>query len=113
MTLDIRARATANRLIDKFGKQITITHIVKGTYNPATGEMVADIVTSESITALIKDYNGFELTNGVIQSGDLKIKVAALNITEPSIGDTVTIDSLVYSVLAANRIFMGEKLSIY
>jgi hypothetical protein len=113
MTIDTRARATANRLIDQFGKQITITHIIKGEYNPSTGEMAADIVTSESTAALIKDYNGFELTNGVVQAGDLKIKIAALQITEPSIGDTVTIDSLVYSVLAIKHIWSGEMSAIY
>lgn len=113
MTLDIKARATADKLIGKFGKQVVITHIIEGDYDPATGEMSAGSTTTQTVAALIKDFNGIELLNESVQSGDRKISIAALNADYPQIGDTVTIDSLVYSVLAVKSIWSGEKAAIY
>jgi hypothetical protein len=113
MTLDIRARATADKLIGKFGKQVTLTRITEGTYNPDTGELSGGSTTTQTVAALVKDFNGIELLSGVIQVGDRKIKISALQVTEPQIGDTVTIDSLVYNVLAVKSIWSGEKVAIY
>ena len=73
MTLDARARATANTLLDKFGKSITLTSIVEGSYDPATGDMSANTATNTTHTAIIKDYNGIDFISGVIQSGDKKL----------------------------------------
>ncbi len=113
MTLDIRARATADNLIEKFGKVVALARITKGAYNPDTGEMAADSTVTQTVSALIKDYNGIELMTGLIQSDDRKVSIAALNATEPATGDTVTIDSLVYNVIAVKTIWSGEKASIY
>ena len=113
MTLDIKARATAYRLITSFGKQITLTRVTEGTYNPDTGEMAAGSTTVQNVFALIKDYNGIELMSGVVQAGDRKVKIPALGNTEPQTGDTVTIDSMVYNVIAVKTIWSGEKAAIY
>jgi len=113
MTLDTRARATADKLIGKFGKSVTLTRVTEGTYDPSTGEMSGGSTTTETVAALVKDYNGIELLSGMVQAGDRKVKVAALNVSEPQINDTLTIDSLVYSVLAVKSIWSGEKVAIY
>ena len=113
MTLDTKARATADKLIGKFGKQVTLTRVTEGTYNPATGDMSAGSTTTQTVAALVKDFNGIKLLIGAVQRGDTKVSIAALNATEPQIGDTITIDSLVYNVLAVKSIWSGEKTAIY
>lgn len=113
MTLDAKARATADKLIGKFGKQVTLTRVTEGSYNPATGEMSAGSTTTQTVAALIKDFNGIEILSGGIEKGDRKVSIAALNATEPQIGDTMTIDSLVYSVLAVKTTWSGEKAAVY
>jgi len=124
MTLDTKARATADKLISKFGKQVTLTRITEGVYNPETGDVgvydpeTGDFIagtttTTQTVAALVKDFNGIELLSGLIQAGDRKVSIAALNATEPQIGDAMTIDSLVYNVLAVKSIWSGEKVAIY
>ena len=113
MTLDTKARATSDKLIGKFGKQVTLTRVTEGTYDPATGDVSDGSNTTQTVAALIKDFNGIELLSGVIQQGDRNVSVAALNATEPQIGDTMTIDSLVYNVLAVKSIWSGEKTAVY
>ena len=113
MTLDIRARATADKLIAKFGKQVTLTRVTEGNYDPSTGELSGGSTTTQTVAALVKDFNGIEILSGAIQSGDRKVSIAALNAAEPQIGDTMTIDSLVYNVLAVKSIWSGEKVAIY
>jgi hypothetical protein len=113
MTLDIRARATADRLIGKFGKQVTLTRVTEGTYDPTTGELSGGSTTTQTVAALVKDFNGIELLSGAIQAGDRKVSIAALNAAEPQIGDTITVDSMVYNVLAVKTTWSGEKAAIY
>jgi hypothetical protein len=113
MTLDTKARATADKLIGKFGKKVTLTRVTEGTYNPDTGELSGSSTTTQTVAALVKDFNGIELLGGAIQAGDRKVSIAALNATEPQIGDTMTVDSLVYNVLAVKSIWSGEKVAIY
>jgi hypothetical protein len=113
MTLDARARATANTLLDKFGKSITLTSIVEGSYDPATGDMSANTATNTTHTAIIKDYNGIDFMSGVIQSGDRKVMIAALDTTTPQPADKVTIDSEVYQVIAVRYVWSGELPSLY
>jgi hypothetical protein len=75
--------------------------------------MAAGSTTIQTVAALVKDFNGIELLSGAIQAGDRKVSIAALNTTEPQIGDTMTIDSLDYNVLAVKSIWSGEKVAIY
>jgi hypothetical protein len=113
MTLDARARATANTLLDKFGKSITLTSIVEGSYDPATGDMSANTTTNTTHTAIIKDYNGIDFMGGVIQSGDRKVMIAALDTTTPQPADKVTINSEVYQVIAVRYVWSGELPALY
>jgi hypothetical protein len=113
MTLDARARSTADKLLDKFGKSITLTSIVEGTYDPATGELSGGTTTSTNHTAVIKDYNGIDFISGVVQAGDRKVMIAALGAPTPQPADKVTVDSEVYQVVAVRHIWSGELPALY
>ena len=113
MTLDAKARNTADTLLDKFGKSITLTSIVEGSYDPATGDMSANTTTNTTHTAIVKDFNGVDFVSGVIQSGDRKVTIAALNATTPQPADKVTVDSEVYNVISVKSIWSGELAALY
>jgi hypothetical protein len=51
------------------------------TYDPATGTVVTPAPTNDTVRAVVEDYRGLELLNGLIQAGDKKITVAAANLT--------------------------------
>lgn len=108
MTLDAKARSLADKLFTKFGKSITITSIVEGAYDPSTGEMSGGTSTTTTHIALIKDFKGSDLIDGVIQAGDRQATIAALNATTPQPADKVTIDSEVYQVIAVRNVWSGE-----
>lgn len=108
MTLDTRARNTAEKMIKKFGKVITLSRITNGNYDPATGDMPASSAVDLSVKSLIKDCKPFEFTSGTIETGDKKVTLAALNLSQPSVGDKVTIDTVIYSVISVKTIWSGE-----
>lgn len=113
MTLDARARDTADKLLDKFGKAITLTSIAEGVYDPTTGEMSGGTTTSTNHAAAIKDYKGIDFISGVIQAGDRKVIIAALGAPTPQPADKVTIDSEVYQVVAVRHVWSGELPALY
>lgn len=115
MTLDIKARATALRLIAKFGKSVAYTTVSAGTYNPATGSVVSTGSTS-TVKAVIEDYKlyGEAFTAGLIRAGDRKITFAASGIAfNPKTGDKVTFDGDVYEVLDVTPTYSGEQIALY
>jgi hypothetical protein len=113
MTLDARARSTANKMLTKFGKVITLSRITEGSYDPITGDMSASTTVSSSVYGLIKDYKPTEFTSGTIESGDKKVTISALNVALPCVGDTVTIDALNYCVISVGETWSGELAAMY
>lgn len=113
MTLDARARATAQKSLSKFGKVIMISSITQGVYDPSTGVMAGEASVITSHRAIIQDYNGYELVSGVILQGDRKVTIPALDITEPKTGDIVTFDAKDYSVIAVKFVWSGEMAALY
>lgn len=111
--IDTSSRALAVKMLTKFGKAIAFQSIVEGSYDPATGDMAANTVTSSNVQALIKDYNGIELMSGVIQQGDRKVTIAASGATLPQPSDKIVIDSETYNIIAVKTIWSGELAALY
>ena len=115
MTLDVKARATALRLITKFGKAVSYVSVTDGVYDPATGA-VSPTEVSSSIKALIVSYSlrGDGFTSGLIREGDRKITFAASGIVfSPKVGDKVSFDSETFAVLNVSPTYSGELVAIY
>jgi hypothetical protein len=111
--LDVRARATALRMIQKYGKPITYTRIVSGAYDPATGT-AAETPTNHSIKAMVRGISPRE-ADGLIRPGDLSVMVAGPSLAfSPSTADQVTIDGLKY-VLASEPVptYSGELVAYW
>lgn len=111
--LDAKARATALKLINKFGKSVTLTRVTEGTYDPTTGDVSGSSTTTEIPKALIEDFNGVDYVSGLVEKGDRKITTPASGYTEPKPNDRFTVGSDVYTVVSVETVWSGEQAAIY
>lgn len=111
--LDTSSRALAVKMLAKFGKAIAFQSVAEGAYDPVTGDMAANTVTSSNVQALIKDYNGIELMSGLIQQGDRRVTIAAYGVTLPQPSDKIVIDSETYNIIAVKSIWSGDLAVLY
>jgi hypothetical protein len=111
--LDTSARALSVKLLDKFGKSITLQSIVEGAYDPVTGDMAANTVTTSYPLAVVGDFKGLALASGVIQYGDRKVTIAASGSVLPLPTDKVIIDTETYNVISVKSIWSGELAALY
>lgn len=113
MTLDATARPLALKLINKYGATITYTTVTAGSYNPATSTATPS-EASASVKAVVETYSGVTFFSNLITAGDKKLTVPASSFAaEPKPGDKITLDSLVYTVIAVKQIFSGALAAIY
>jgi len=114
--LDAKFRALSDKLIDKYGKSVTLTSVTNGAYNPATGTSAKTTATS-TVKAIVEDYSlhssGVGFQTGLIKAGDKKVTIAALGITKPKPSDTVTIDAVVWNIVRVVETWSGEQIAVY
>ena len=111
--LDIRARATALKLLTKFGKSCTLKSGVAGTYDPTTGS-TATTVASYPIKLYLDQPNRSELQGGQVINTDEVAIFAALGLpVEPSLNDMITIDGKDRLVKMVTHIWSGEQIALY
>lgn len=111
--LDAKARATALKLINKFGKPVTLTVVTEGTYDPSTGDISGGSTSVAVPKAIIEDFNGTEFISGQIEVGDRKVTIPASGFAEPRPNDTFTIGSDVYKIVSVETVWSGEQAAIY
>ncbi len=90
---------TANKLLIGKGQAVTLSNVVPGVYDPATGGTSAATTTVQTGTGTIMDYGVrqagiFNSPGSLIREGDKQLLLSALNtagaeITAPDIGDIV------------------------
>lgn len=112
MTLDIAARSAALKTIAKFGKSITLTRVTEGAYNTATAT-TTNTPVDETVSAIVEDYKGFDLTSGLIQAGDKKVTVAASAVAIPALADKITVDAYIYTIVNIQTIYSGQLAALY
>lgn len=113
MTLDARARATAKRLLEKFGKACTLQSMTPGTYSPSTSS-VAAAPTPYAIKAYMDQPNKTELASGQVVATDEMAIFAALGLAvEPKVNDTLTVDGKSRTVKMVNRVWSGEQVALW
>lgn len=95
------------------GRSITYTSVTAGAYDPATGTSTPT-TSNETANAIIEDFKGLELLNGLVQAGDKKVSIAAdaLSAT-PKPTDTVTVDGAVHTIVQVNNIEAGGVVILH
>jgi hypothetical protein len=89
--------ADASSLIAEFGQDITLTHVVQGTYDPATGGVV-NTTTNQTAKAVELEYSNYETGGTLIIAGDKRLLVSVSGITAPMIDDNCTVGGVVYTI---------------
>lgn len=113
MTLDARARATAFRLLAKYGKACVLKKKTAGAYNAATSN-IAVTETSHGINAFMDQPNRQELAGGQVVATDDVAMFAALGLTvEPAINDVITVAGRDRTAKMINRIWSGEQVALW
>ena len=111
--LDTKARATAVKLLNKYGKSVSHTIVTEGTYDPITGDVSGGSTTVGVPKAVLEDYPGEAYASGLVEINDKKLMIAAQGNTEPKPNDRFTVGSDVYTVVAVETIWSGELAAAY
>ena len=111
--LDTKARATAVRLLNKYGKAVSHTIVTEGTYDPTTGNVSGGSTSVGVPKAILEEYSGEEYAAGLVEKGDKKLTIAAKGNTEPNPNDRFIIDSVTYTVISTQIIWSGEEHALY
>lgn len=101
MPLSSSLRKVANKVVGKFGGDVTVRVITAGTYNAATGQINqgASDTTIKGVLSVV----GARETNELVQAGDKRLTVAAAALTTPpSTKDQILIGGVVHQIIAVN-----------
>ena len=103
MTLATSLRATASKLMAKFGGTATIRRVTTGTYNPVTGT-ASESISDTTVKGVVEDVNAREV-NDLVQAGDRRLTIAAADVNAtPTTADKVVISSVVHQVIRVTTI---------
>jgi len=94
-----RARATATRLIQRFGQEITVPRTTGGTHDPVTGETSGGTDASITVTGVALDAREVfrsPADTQMIQSGDQAVYIEAGQAIEQ--GETLRIDGVDWQI---------------
>ena len=111
MSFSTTVKKATKRLIDKFGSSITLTEVVKGIYDPITGETV-DVKTPHIINGLIEEYKSSEIIPNVIDIEDLRVMLYASDFALNK-SWTVTHDSKEWKIINLSKLNTQNTLVYY
>lgn len=111
-TLDGPLRKVAKTLLDRFGTTVTVRIVTYGAYNTTTGTGT-DTNSDTSTKGVLYDYRADEVY-GLVQRGDRKLIVAALDVTtEPTAKARAVISSVVYEIVTVETLWSGDQATAY
>ena len=90
----------AAALLAEFGAPVTLTRITPGVYDPATGTVVNSGATHVA-SGVKLDYEQRAIDGTNILQGDQRVYLDPLIATAPQAGDTLTIGTEVFTVVAS------------
>jgi hypothetical protein len=96
-----KTAATAVRLLQRFGRSAMLNRTTLGAYNPATGAPAAGTMTPHACTAALFEYAQRDIDGTHIRVGDQRAYIAPDIALTPQTGDTLTIGSDAWSVIAS------------
>ena len=111
--LDNKARATAEKLLKKFGKVATYRKVVQGVYDVNTGTMT-NTNQDTSVTVYIDKVSSGDITSGIATADDVNIMVSSkeLGAVNVASGDKIIADKT-YEVKKIMPTYSGEMIALY
>lgn len=97
---------TGKRLLSQYGKDLVITRVVNGSYDPVTSA-VASTTTTHTVKGQVFDYTDSRIatSGGLVVAGDRRVIISAVDISfEPNPStDSVTIGSTKWSIVRVSK----------
>jgi hypothetical protein len=111
--LDTRMRGLAQRLVNTYGKAITLREFTGNTYDPSTGTNTPSY-TDHAATGVITSFAERLIDGSSIKTGDLSVTVPAKDLTfDPSTEDKVTVNGEDWSIVNPSRTYSGEEVATF
>jgi len=95
--------------IVNFGRDCTLKRVTESTYNFATGANDGGSVSSETIKAVVTNFEDKEIDGNLVQRGDKLYTIAAKDLTAPALNDLI--DDC--KILNINTIKTGDTALLY
>lgn len=105
-------QATAKRLIDRFGRDMTLRARSHGTYNPATAT-VTRTQTDYPAIGYLDQYAQEDIDGTLIQVGDQRVIMSPTVPVEPKTGDALVIDSDEWEIVRSQPLKPATTLLLY
>lgn len=107
----------AYKLLQKYGKELTLSQVARGAKNYTTGVIADGTTTTYTIKGLIMDYVAKEIDGKSVLFGDRKVLIYAqglpTTLDETSSVYTLTISSVVWNVVSVTTAYSGEDIAYY
>ena len=117
MTLDVKMRAKAKELIERFGKLVTIRRTTKSAYDPGTGTGGDDNTPVDYPVYITPPfpYKEKNADGTVITTDELEVSIADLDapITPDKETDTIIIDGTERRITDHEQVWSGELVCMH
>lgn len=97
MTFYTGLKSVASSLLQSKGQQVTFSRKVSSGFDPVLGNNTTNTTTFTGYGAAF-DYNQSELDGSIVQNGDIRFLMESTT-SAPELGDTATINSVIYRVM--------------
>lgn len=106
------------RMLDDFGRDLTLIYVSEGTYNPVTSSLTGGSTSNATVRGYFYNYRLDEVDGSSIVLGDRRLLLPNIDtsgnpLTEPDIGDEVTGSGDKVSIVSVTKIFSGTSLICY
>jgi hypothetical protein len=95
--------------IANFGRDVVLKRVMESTYNYTTGTNTGGSTTTETIKAVVTDYELKQIDGTIIQRGDKLYTMAAQGLNAPKTNDFL--DD--WKILAVDTIQTGDTALLY
>lgn len=120
VTVYTRPRATADRLLKKYGAAAVLTRTIPGAYDPTTGMTGAPTITNYTGIAFRENYALKDIDGTLIKRGDIRLLMSpkstdGTDMVRPQTAtDTVLFAGTTYTVVGVDPFdFAGEAVAFY
>jgi len=112
MPLSSSLRKVANKVVSKFGGDVTVRIVAGGSYNTTTGA-ITETESDTTVKGVLSDVSLKE-ANELIQAGDKRLLIAAAAVTTaPETKDRIVINSVVHQIIQVNVTEQANSAIVY
>lgn len=104
---------TGERLIERFGRDVTLRRVTEPTYDFATGTNSGGSEADTTVKAVVTDFKAHELDNEFVRRGDRMVLVSAKSINAPDMNDEIIDNSKNFKIINIETVHTGDTPLLY